>query len=143
MKVCISEHEVRHCLQVGAVIMTKMDGHAKGGGALSAVAATQSPIIFIGTGEHMDEFERFEAKAFVGRLLGRGDWRGFVDKIQVAPLHTTTHCILVCLRHGPYDEGWHQPLHASSQGSSSLVMSSLHASLPQNGVVSYAGGCTR
>ena len=69
--------------QVGAVIMTKMDGHAKGGGALSAVAATQSPIIFIGTGEHMDEFERFEAKAFVGRLLGRGDWRGFVDKIQV------------------------------------------------------------
>ena len=52
--------------------MTKMDGHAKGGGALSAVAATQSPIIFIGTGEHMDEFERFEAKAFVGRLLGRG-----------------------------------------------------------------------
>ena len=62
--------------------MTKMDGHAKGGGALSAVAATKSPIIFIGTGEHMDEFERFEAKAFVGRLLGRGDWRGFVDKIQ-------------------------------------------------------------
>lgn len=65
--------------------MTKMDGHAKGGGALSAVAATQSPIIFIGTGEHMDEFERFEAKAFVGRLLGRGDWRGFVDKISVRP----------------------------------------------------------
>ncbi len=71
-------------VQVGAVIMTKMDGHAKGGGALSAVAATKSPIIFIGTGEHMDEFERFEAKAFVGRLLGRGDWRGFVDKIQVS-----------------------------------------------------------
>ncbi|KAK9805289.1 hypothetical protein WJX72_011358 [[Myrmecia] bisecta] len=69
-------------VQVGSVIMTKMDGHAKGGGALSAVAATKSPIIFIGTGEHMDEFEKFEAKAFVGRLLGRGDWRGFVDKIQ-------------------------------------------------------------
>ena len=63
--------------------MTKMDGHAKGGGALGAVAATKSPITFIGTGEHMDEFERFDPKAFVGRLLGRGDWRGFVDKIQV------------------------------------------------------------
>lgn len=63
--------------------MTKMDGHAKGGGALSAVAATKAPIAFIGTGEHMDEFERFEAKAFVGRLLGRGDWKGFVNKIQV------------------------------------------------------------
>lgn len=55
------------------MIVTKMDGHAKGGGALSAVAATKAPISFIGTGEHMDEFERFEAKAFVGRLLGRGD----------------------------------------------------------------------
>ena len=36
--------------QVGAVILTKMDGHAKGGGALSAVGATKSPIIFLGTG---------------------------------------------------------------------------------------------
>ena len=69
------------------MILTKMDGHAKGGGALSAVAATKSPIVFIGTGEHMDEFERFEAKAFVGRLLGRGDWRGFVDKISVSTVH--------------------------------------------------------
>eukprot|EP00951_Prasinocladus_malaysianus_P039338 scaffold439897_cov38-Prasinocladus_malaysianus.AAC.1 len=48
-----------------------MDGHAKGGGALSAVAATKSPIIFMGTGEHMDDFEPFEAKPFVGRLLGK------------------------------------------------------------------------
>jgi signal recognition particle subunit SRP54 len=36
---------------VGQVIITKLDGHAKGGGALSAVAATRSPITFIGTGE--------------------------------------------------------------------------------------------
>ena len=82
--------------------MTKMDGHAKGGGALSAVAATKSPIIFIGTGEHMDEFERFEAKTFVGRLLGRGDWRGFVDKIQArlpcAP-RVTAHCARVHRKH--------------------------------------------
>ncbi|CAH8384375.1 unnamed protein product [Eruca vesicaria subsp. sativa] len=45
---------------VGAVIITKMDGHAKGGGALSAVAATKSPVIFIGTGEHVDQFEVFD-----------------------------------------------------------------------------------
>jgi signal recognition particle GTPase len=70
-------------VQVGQVIITKMDGHAKGGGALSAVSATKAPIGFIGTGEHMDEFERFDAKSFVARLLGRGDWRGFVDKFQV------------------------------------------------------------
>jgi len=68
-------------VQVGAVIVTKLDGHAKGGGALSAVAATDSPIIFIGTGEHIDEFEAFETKSFVSRLLGLGDWSGFMDKI--------------------------------------------------------------
>jgi len=66
---------------VAAVIMTKMDGHAKGGGALSAVAATQSPVLFIGTGEHVDEFETFEAEAFVGRLLGQGDVKGLMGKL--------------------------------------------------------------
>lgn len=72
----------KESVAVGAVIVTKMDGHAKGGGALSAVAATKSPVIFIGTGEHMDEFEPFETKPFVSRLLGLGDWSGFMDKIQ-------------------------------------------------------------
>lgn len=42
----------KNSVRVGSVIITKLDGHAKGGGALSAVAATNSPIIFIGTGEH-------------------------------------------------------------------------------------------
>ena len=65
--------------------MTKMDGHAKGGGALGAVAATKSPIIFIGTGEHMHEFEQFNPKSFVSRILGKGDWGTFVNKIQVGP----------------------------------------------------------
>ncbi|XP_020573399.1 signal recognition particle 54 kDa protein 2 [Phalaenopsis equestris] len=72
----------KQSVPVGAVIVTKMDGHAKGGGALSAVAATKSPVIFIGTGEHMDEFEIFDVKPFVSRLLGMGDWSGFMDKIQ-------------------------------------------------------------
>jgi len=55
------------------VIVTKLDGHAKGAGALSAVAATKSPIIFIGTGEHFEDFEAFEAGAFIKSLLGLGD----------------------------------------------------------------------
>ncbi|KAJ7530590.1 hypothetical protein O6H91_14G009300 [Diphasiastrum complanatum] len=77
----------KQSVSVGAVIVTKMDGHAKGGGALSAVAATKSPVIFIGTGEHMDEFEAFETKPFVSRLLGMGDWSGFMDKIhEVVPM---------------------------------------------------------
>ncbi|KJE91727.1 signal recognition particle [Capsaspora owczarzaki ATCC 30864] len=69
-------------VDVGSVIMTKLDGHAKGGGALSAVAATQSPIIFIGTGEHMEDFERFETKAFIGKLLGMGDIGGLMEVVQ-------------------------------------------------------------
>jgi len=55
------------------VIITKLDGHAKGGGSLSAVAATESPIIFIGTGEHFNDFEEFDPSSFVKRLLGLGD----------------------------------------------------------------------
>jgi signal recognition particle subunit SRP54 len=69
-------------VDVGSVILTKLDGHARGGGALSAVAATQSPIIFIGTGEHITDFERFEPKSFVSRLLGMGDLAGLVDAMS-------------------------------------------------------------
>ena len=69
-------------VDVGQVIITKLDGHARGGGALSAVAATRSPITFIGTGEHMHEFEPFETPKFVARLLGKGDWGGFIDKVK-------------------------------------------------------------
>jgi len=71
-------------VDVGSVIVTKLDGHAKGGGALSAVAATGSPIIFIGTGEHFDDFESFEAQSFVSRLLGLGDLAGLFSTIKDA-----------------------------------------------------------
>lgn len=74
-------------VKVGSVIITKLDGHAKGGGALSAVSATESPITFIGTGEHIDEFEPFNTQTFVGRLLGMGDVNGLVKSIKEAGLH--------------------------------------------------------
>lgn len=69
-------------VDVGSVIITKLDSHAKGGGALSAVAATKSPIIFIGTGEHIDDFEPFKVKPFVQKLLGMGDIEGLVEKVS-------------------------------------------------------------
>ncbi|GMN49988.1 hypothetical protein TIFTF001_019153 [Ficus carica] len=72
----------KQSVSVGAVIVTKMDGHAKGGGALSAVAATKSPVIFLGTGEHMNEFEPFDVKSFLNRLLGKGDLSGLINTIQ-------------------------------------------------------------
>jgi len=71
----------RASVDVGAVILTKLDGGAKGGGALSAVAATRSPVVFLGTGEHMDQLEPFQAERFVGRLLGKGDVSGLVEKL--------------------------------------------------------------
>lgn len=69
-------------VNVGSVIITKLDGHAKGGGALSAVATTHSPIIFIGTGEHIDDFEMFRVKQFLQKLLGMGDIEGLVEKVS-------------------------------------------------------------
>lgn len=71
-------------IKVGSVIITKLDGHAKGGGALSAVAATQSPVIFIGTGEHFDDLEPFEASGFIKRLLGLGDISGLMKTVKEA-----------------------------------------------------------
>ena len=67
---------------VGSIIVTKMDGTAKGGGALSAVAATGAPIKFIGTGEDVDEFEVFNPRRFVARLLGMGDIESLLEKIE-------------------------------------------------------------
>ena len=67
---------------VGAVIVTKLDGHAKGGGALSAVAATKSPIVFLGTGERIPDLQSFEADRFIERLLGMGDIKELVQTVE-------------------------------------------------------------
>ncbi|MCL2148696.1 MAG: signal recognition particle receptor subunit alpha, partial [Methanomassiliicoccaceae archaeon] len=64
---------------VTGVILTKMDGTAKGGGALSAVARTDARIMFIGTGEHIRELEPFNADRFISRLLGMGDLAALVS----------------------------------------------------------------
>ncbi|CAA3027105.1 signal recognition particle 54 kDa 2 [Olea europaea subsp. europaea] len=84
----------KQSVAVGAVIITKMDGHAKGGGALSAVAATKSPVIFFGAGERMDVFEVFDVKPFVSSLLGMGDLSGVMDKIkEVVPTDQQTELL--------------------------------------------------
>lgn len=72
----------RDSVEVGSVIVTKLDGQAKGGGALSAVAATESPITFIGTGEHFNNFEQFDASSFIKRLLGMGDLGKMVEIVK-------------------------------------------------------------
>lgn len=67
---------------IGSIIITKMDGTAKGGGALSAVAATGAIIKFIGTGEKLDELEVFNPRRFVSRILGMGDIEAIIEKIK-------------------------------------------------------------
>jgi len=69
---------------IGSILVTKLDGTAKGGGALSAVTATGAPIKFIGTGEHTDDLEPFVPERFVARLLGMGDIETLLKKIKEA-----------------------------------------------------------
>ena len=69
---------------VTGVIATKMDGTAKGGGALTACAVTDSPIKFIGVGEKPDDLEEFSPERFVGRLLGMGDIEALLEKAKDA-----------------------------------------------------------
>ena len=69
---------------IGSIFVTKLDGSARGGGALSAVTATGAPIKFISTGEKMEDIEPFVPSRFVGRLLGMGDLQSLVEKVREA-----------------------------------------------------------
>ncbi len=67
---------------VTGVIVTKLEGTAKGGGALSACAVTKAPIVFIGIGEKQDDLELFHPQRFVGRLIGMGDLESLLEKAR-------------------------------------------------------------
>ncbi len=69
---------------IGSIIVAKLDGSARGGGALSSVAATDARIKFIGTGERIEDLEPFVPSRFIGRLLGMGDIEGLVKKVREA-----------------------------------------------------------
>ena len=69
---------------VTSVILTKLDGSAKGGGALSAVAETKAPIVFVGVGEKIEDLEKFDPPRFISRLLGMGDLESLLEKAQEA-----------------------------------------------------------
>jgi signal recognition particle subunit SRP54 len=69
---------------IGSIFVAKLDGSARGGGALSAVAAIGAPIKFIGTGEKIGDMEPFVPSRFVGRLLGMGDLQSLIEKVREA-----------------------------------------------------------
>ncbi|OIR13685.1 MAG: signal recognition particle [Marine Group III euryarchaeote CG-Bathy1] len=67
---------------VTGVILTKLDGTAKGGGAISAVAVTDAPIMLVGTGEGPNDLEVLDADRFIGRLLGMGDLQSLLERAE-------------------------------------------------------------
>src|SRR6195256_37662 len=69
-------------LGVTGVILTKMDGDARGGAALSIYGVTKKPIKYIGVGEKPDALEEFHPERMAGRILQQGDIVGLVEKAQ-------------------------------------------------------------
>lgn len=77
---CYNQAESFHkTVPVGGIVITKLDSSAKGGGALAASAATGAKIMYVGTGEKIDDLELFSPTRFVGRLLGMGDIQALLD----------------------------------------------------------------
>jgi len=67
---------------ITGIVLTKLDGTAKGGGALSASAEVGAPIVFIGIGEHAKDFEKFDPAGFISRLLGMGDIKALIERAE-------------------------------------------------------------
>jgi signal recognition particle subunit SRP54 len=76
--------EFEESIGIGGVVITKLDGTAKGGGALTAVKETGSSISFLGTGETVQDIERFEPNGFISRLLGMGDLQQLAERVERA-----------------------------------------------------------
>ena len=79
-----SATEFNAALELDGVILTKLDGDARGGAALSVKAVTGKPIKFVGVGEKMDRLEPFHPDRMAGRILGMGDVVSLVEKAQAA-----------------------------------------------------------
>ena len=76
--------EFQKAMPISGVIITRMDGTAKGGGVLTACNETKSPVLFIGTGEQIQDIEVFNPTAFVSRMLGMGDIESLIEKAKLA-----------------------------------------------------------
>lgn len=79
-----SAGEFHRALGLTGIVLTKLDGDARGGAALSIRHATGVPIKFVGVGERPSEFEPFHPDRMVGRILGMGDVLGLIEKAEEA-----------------------------------------------------------
>lgn len=69
-------------LNFDGVVLTKLDGDARGGAALSIRTVVDKPIKFVGTGEHLDQIEEFNPEGMASRILGQGDIMSLIDRVQ-------------------------------------------------------------
>jgi signal recognition particle subunit SRP54 len=76
-----SSKAFNEALELNGVILTKLDGDARGGAALSIKEVTRVPIKFIGVGEKLDRLEEFHPERMAQRILGQGDLMGLVEKV--------------------------------------------------------------
>jgi len=74
--------EFQKSAHITGVIITRMDSTAKAGGALTACAETKAPVYFIGVGEKVNDLESFDPESFISRLLGMGDLKSLIEKVQ-------------------------------------------------------------
>ena len=77
-----SAGEFQRRIGLTGVVLSKMDGDASGGAALSVVSVVGVPIMFIGLGEHVDDLELFKPDRLVSRILGMGDIRTLVERAE-------------------------------------------------------------
>ena len=84
-----SAGEFNRRIGVTGVVLTKMDGDARGGAALSVVSVVGVPIAFVGSGERLEDLEPFHADRVVSRMLGMGDVLSLIEKAEEASTRRT------------------------------------------------------
>jgi len=90
-------------LGLTGLVMTKLDGDARGGALLSARAVVEVPVKFVGTGERTEDLEAFDAGRMAQRILGMGDVAGLAEKVRQATEGTDIEKMATALRKGRFD----------------------------------------
>jgi signal recognition particle subunit SRP54 len=75
-------NKFNEAVELNGIILTKMDGSAKGGGALAACASLEIPVYFIGTGEKLNDLDTFEPMRYLSSIMGYGDLKGLLDRVS-------------------------------------------------------------
>ncbi|MEK6907104.1 MAG: signal recognition particle protein Srp54 [Nanoarchaeota archaeon] len=92
----------KNACNITGVIVTKLDGTGKGGGALTGASVTNAKVKFIGVGEKVDDLELFNPQGFVSRLLGMGDLEALLEKAKEAITEEEAKDIQEKLQHGEF-----------------------------------------